>query len=250
MLHRDPGVARERAELAQAVDRVGRAVPPVGVLPHHRHGETRPRATDVQRRAWQLPGTGPADRAVQLMDCAVMVEWLSREHQVEDLDRLAHARGARARRAGTDPVGLELALDRAPSEPELEPAFREDVDRRRHLGQDRRVTERIAGDEVADADRGGAHRERGGERPPFERVLLGAAGAARWSISQTESNPAASAASVRSRIVANDIRSCGRNNPNHGAAGASPPRQACPMSRSSLPSSRSMSPRVAFSSAR
>src|SRR6476646_7088791 len=44
-----------------------------------------------------------------------------------------------------------------------------------------------------------------------------AAGAARWSISQTESKPAASAARVRSRIVGNDIRSCGRNRPNQGA---------------------------------
>src|SRR6476646_5463101 len=35
-------------------------------------------------------------------------------------------------------------------------------------------------------------------------------------MSHTESNPAASAASVRSKMVANDIRSCGRNNPNQG----------------------------------
>ena len=76
VLHRDPGVAREGPQLGEAVDRVGRAVPPVGVVAHDRHGELRPGTADVQRRAWQLPGTGPADRAVQLMDRAIVIEGL------------------------------------------------------------------------------------------------------------------------------------------------------------------------------
>ena len=38
----------------------------------------------------------------------------------------------------------------------------------------------------------------------------GAIGAAKWSINQTESKPAASAANVRSRIRSKLMRSCGR----------------------------------------
>ena len=96
VLHRDPRVARERAQLVEPVDRVGRAVPPVGVVAHHRHRELGAGAADVQWRAGQLAGPGAADRAAQLVGGAVVVERLAREHQVEDLDRLAHARRAPA----------------------------------------------------------------------------------------------------------------------------------------------------------
>ncbi len=45
---------------------------------------------------------------------------------------------------------------------------------------------------------------------PSKVSTSGAAGAVKWSINQMESKPAASAASVRSRIRSNGIRSCGR----------------------------------------
>ena len=45
---------------------------------------------------------------------------------------------------------------------------------------------------------------------PSSVSTSGAAGAVKWSISQTESKPAASAARVRSRMRSNDMRSCGR----------------------------------------
>ena len=45
---------------------------------------------------------------------------------------------------------------------------------------------------------------------PSNVSTSGAAGAVKWSISHTESKPAASAASVRSRMRSNDMRSCGR----------------------------------------
>src|SRR5687768_14617935 len=46
--------------------------------------------------------------------------------------------------------------------------------------------------------------------------LAGSAGGARWSISETPSNPLASAARTRSRIVANGMRIWGMNNENNG----------------------------------
>ena len=51
---------------------------------------------------------------------------------------------------------------------------------------------------------------------PSKESTSGAMGAARWSINQTESKPAASAASVRSRMVGKVMRNCGKNSPNHG----------------------------------
>src|SRR5919106_2324794 len=51
---------------------------------------------------------------------------------------------------------------------------------------------------------------------PSKVSCSGAAGALRWSMSQTESNPAASAASVRSSRVSKLIRNWGRNTPKRG----------------------------------
>ena len=45
---------------------------------------------------------------------------------------------------------------------------------------------------------------------PSNVSISGAIGAAKWSINHTESKPAASAASVRSRIRSKLMRSCGR----------------------------------------
>src|ERR1700726_3147474 len=61
-----------------------------------------------------------------------------------------------------------------------------------------------------------------------------AAGAARWSMSHTESNPAASAARTRSRIRSNPMRSCGKNAPNHIAQEGSVGRVSRPLHHAAL----------------
>ena len=48
--------------------------------------------------------------------------------------------------------------------------------------------------------------------------LSGRPGGTRWSMSQTDSKPSASATSVRSRIVSHDMRIWGRNNPKPSGA--------------------------------
>ena len=52
---------------------------------------------------------------------------------------------------------------------------------------------------------------------PSNVSCSGAAGAARWSMSHTESKPAASAASVRSRMTSKLIRSCGQEEAEPGS---------------------------------
>ncbi len=167
------------------------------------------------RGSWHRPR--PADRAVQLVRSP---SWSngSPANMRSRISIVSRIRAARAvRRAGADAVGLELALDRTPPEPELEPAFREHVDRRGHLGEHRGVTERIAGHEVADADRRGAHRERGGERPPLEGVVLGRGrrGEVVHQPHRVEPRRLGRRASAPGSS-ANDIRSWGRNSPNQG----------------------------------
>ena len=57
--------------------------------------------------------------------------------------------------------------------PELEAAAADDVDRRRELGREGRVAEPGADDHVADPDPLGRHRQRGQDREPLERDLVG-----------------------------------------------------------------------------
>ena len=164
-------------------------------------------------------GHGPADGPAQREVLAGEVERLAREHEVEHRERLA--RGARrARAAGR----RRCRTSRAPRRPS--------PSRCRARADRRRSTSTVAAILASSAGwRNGSQVTRWPMRivvvraasaaasvQPSNVSCSGAAGAARWSISQTESKPAASAASVRSRMTSKLIRSWGRNSPNHGRA--------------------------------
>ena len=168
-------VARERAQLGEPVDRVGRAVPPVGVVAHERHRELRARRRRcAPAGAATAPGRGrpiaPREREV----LAGEVERLAREHQVEDLERLA--RGApRAPSAGRRRSRRSRAR-RRPSPSRC----------RARAGRSE-ITSTVAAILARTAGwRNGSHvtrwpmrivvvrdRERGRERPALERVVVG-----------------------------------------------------------------------------
>jgi len=114
----------------------------------------------------------PADRVDEANLLPRVVEALPGEHEGEDLERLAQPGRASGRRPRVEPEPVQLLLDRPPPEPQLEAAAAHDVDRRGHLGQHRRVAERVAGDEVTDPDPGRARRDRGGERPTLVGVSV------------------------------------------------------------------------------
>ena len=172
MLHGDPRVAGQRPELVEAVDRVGGTVPPVGEVSDEGHRELRATAADVDRDR-RLHRCRAADGPVQREVLPVVVEELTREHERQDLERLAQPSGALRRRSVPEPERADLLGDRAPSDAEVDPPARERVDGRDRLREDTRVAERVARHHVAEADRRRLDRERGRERPRFEDVELG-----------------------------------------------------------------------------
>src|SRR5207244_11423611 len=72
----------------------------------------------------------PSHRAFQAEVPPGVVEGLAGEHELDDLDGLAELSSARWPRCDADAVRDELVLERAPPEPELEPAAAHHVDRR------------------------------------------------------------------------------------------------------------------------
>ena len=86
MLGGHSGGAGEWEEFVESVDRVARAIPPVGVGPNEGHGELGARAADVDRRSRLLDRTRSSDRAAQREAVSGIVEAFSPEHEVEDLE--------------------------------------------------------------------------------------------------------------------------------------------------------------------
>ena len=82
----DANGAREGKQLIEAVDRVTRTVPPVGVIPNERHGQLGTGAADVDGRVRYLPRSGPPDGALEREVLTGVVEAFAREHQVEHFE--------------------------------------------------------------------------------------------------------------------------------------------------------------------
>jgi hypothetical protein len=127
----------------------------------------------VDRDARLLHRRRAPDRAVELDEPPAIGEPLAAEHELEHLEGLAEPGGAVRRRPAAEAEGPQLGIHRPPPEPELEPPAADDVERGGHLGEQRRVAERVAQHEVADADGGRPRREGRGEGPALERVGVG-----------------------------------------------------------------------------
>ena len=112
-------------------------------------------------------------RAVHREVPAVVVERFPGEHPVEDLEGLAQLRGACRGWLRAEPERAQLVGHRAPTDPELEPAVRDHVERCGHLGEQCGMAEGVAQHEVPDADLRGACRERARDRPALQCVDLG-----------------------------------------------------------------------------
>ena len=95
--------------------------------------------------AWRDPG--------QREVLAVDVDGLAGPQRPQDLERLAEACHPFGRVAVGDAEGVELLGHRAGPDAEVEPAARRVGDGHGFTGQDSRVAERVAEDEVADPQR-------------------------------------------------------------------------------------------------
>ena len=173
------GVAVARVPGVPGVD-VGERGPeqPVAVGPeHHRHAPRRLREQH---------------RVLDVCEASLERHALAREQATHDLERLLEPRGALPER---DAERAELGLVPAGADPEDEPSATHLVHRRRHPGEDPGRVERRASDQRAEPDAFGGGREGRERRPRVPRPSFGRPSPrySRWSPSQTESKPVASA---------------------------------------------------------
>ena len=125
-------------------------------------------ATDADRRVRTLHGLGLAVRVGEGVVGARVGRAFLRQQGDDDIARLVEAVHAVADAEQVDPVRVRLVGVPPGAEPELQAAVGDLVERRRHVGEDRRVAVRHARHEHADAEAARRLRQRREGEPPLE----------------------------------------------------------------------------------
>jgi hypothetical protein len=167
----DPGALRVEGGAArdQHVERIGRAVPHVRMACDERQRAPGPRAADVDGGMRRLDRTRQARQAGEHVVRAGERDDLVGEEAPDDRERLVERRGSLGLRAERHARLAELGRVRAAAEPQVQAAAAHVVERDGHLGDERRMAERVREDEVPDPDALGHGGERRRRRPCLER---------------------------------------------------------------------------------
>ena len=148
--------------------RLAEGVPQVGICGGRPERLARSRTADQDRQSG-LHRSRPADRVGHLVEPALVGHGLAIEQPPDQPDRLVQPVQALAEAAAeVDAEGVVLPFEPATTEPEDRPAARDVVERRRELGGQPGVAERVGGHEQAQPHPLGQGRERGQGRPALE----------------------------------------------------------------------------------
>src|SRR5437763_3561850 len=143
-------------------------VPVLGPPGHGAEGSLFTGAADADGRMGPLHRLGVAAGAPQGEVAAVEVGGLVGQQPDDHLAGLVEAIEALLQRAQLDPVGVALLFVPAGADAQLQPAVGDDVDRRGHIGQHRRVAVDDPGHQHADPEPLGGLGQRGRHRPAFQ----------------------------------------------------------------------------------
>ncbi len=139
---------------------------------HDAQRELRATAADPDRRMRILQGLRVAVRPRQRVVGALVRRLLVGPHRMHDLDALAKHPDAHLRRGELEAVPAVLVLVPAGTDPPVETAAADDVDRRGDLRQHARLAIRVAADHLAEADAAGALADRRHRRPTLEHGFV------------------------------------------------------------------------------
>src|SRR4051794_14098261 len=121
------------------------------MLANQGHRETLAATADVNRK-WILHGCWIAMRTVELKETPVVGDGLAREEESQDVERLVQAGASLAVRGVAESERVQLVGQRAPADAEIDASIADVVEGRGHLGQQGRMTERVAQNHVTDTD--------------------------------------------------------------------------------------------------